>query len=81
MKYAVITLLLLAPAVTTVAVAQDGGGHGPPASPIVVPNPITVPTLPAPTTSPKTLSARAGASLEEMAPAICESRRRSLQSA
>ncbi len=81
MKYAVITLLFLAPALTSVAVAQDGGGHGPPSSPVIVPNPITVPTQPVSTTSTKTLSAHVGASLEDLAPAICESRRRSLQSA
>jgi hypothetical protein len=81
MKYALVTLLFLAPAVTSVAVAQDGGGHGPPSSPVIVPNPITLPTQPATTTTTKSLSAHVGASLEEMAPAISESRRRTLRSA
>jgi hypothetical protein len=49
MKYTIVTLLLMT-AVTTAAVAQDGNGHGPPASPIIVmPQPV-----PAPTTTPST---------------------------
>lgn len=50
MKYAIITLLVTASTVTTVAVAQDGGGHGPPKSPIIVmPQPTPVPTTTSPT--------------------------------
>ena len=49
MKYTIVTLLLMT-SVTTVAVAQDGTGHGPPHSPIIVmPQP-----LPTPTTAPST---------------------------
>lgn len=80
MKYAVITLLLLAPAITTVAVAQEGGGHGPPASaPVIVPKPTTLPTQTAPSGSPKSLSAQVGTSLNEVSPAISVTRRRGLQ--
>jgi hypothetical protein len=51
MKYTIVTLLLMT-AVTTVAVAQDGSGRGPPSSPvIVVPQPVPVPTT-APSTGP-----------------------------
>jgi hypothetical protein len=41
MRYAIGALLIIAPAVTTLALAQDGGGHGPPKSVI-----LTLPTLP-----------------------------------
>jgi len=78
MKYAVITLLLLGSTGATVAVAQDGSGHGPPTVPIVT-TPTTQPTMPAPTGSTSSLSAHAGTSLNEMGPAIAsarESRRR-----
>jgi len=48
MKYTIATLLLMT-SVTTVAVAQDGSGHGPPTSPVIV--------MPQPTTSsPTTVS-------------------------
>ena len=43
MKYTIVTLLLMT-SVTTVAVAQDGSGHGPPNSPIIVTQPVPVPT-------------------------------------
>lgn len=36
MKFAIVTLLLMTSNVATVAVAQDGTGHGPPMSPIIV---------------------------------------------
>ena len=49
MKYTIVTLLLMTSIVTTVAVAQDGTGHGPPKSPIIVmPQPIPVPTTASP---------------------------------
>jgi hypothetical protein len=41
-------LLIMAPAITTVALAQDGGGHGPPKSTILTLP--TLPTIPVPTT-------------------------------
>ena len=51
MKYTIVTLLLMT-SVTTVAVAQDGTGHGPPKSPVIVmPQPVPVPTT-APSTTP-----------------------------
>ena len=78
MKYAVIALLFLAPA--TVAVAQDGGSHGPPASsPIIRPTTTPLPTQPSSTPTSKFLSAHVGTSLEEAGPAISQSRRRALQ--
>jgi hypothetical protein len=79
MKYPVITLLLLASSGATVAVAQDGNGHGPPSAPVVVPTPTTLPTMPAPTGTTKSFSARIDTSLNEIGPAISsarESRRR-----
>jgi hypothetical protein len=51
MKFPIVTLLLMT-SVTTVAVAQDGTGHGPPHSPIIaMPQPAPVPTT-APSTGP-----------------------------
>jgi hypothetical protein len=47
MRYAIVTLLAMTSSVTTVAVAQDGGAHGPPKSPIVI-------AMPRPTTGPTT---------------------------
>ena len=44
MKYAMATLLILTSAVTTAAIAQDGGAHGPPKSVIIV-----IPRMPLPT--------------------------------
>jgi len=41
MRYAIVALLIMAPAVTTVAFAQDGTAHGPPKTAI-----LTLPTLP-----------------------------------
>ena len=43
MRFVIVTLLAMTSAVTTVAVAQDGTGHGPPKSPIIV-----VPQIPLP---------------------------------
>jgi len=49
MKYTIVTLLLMT-SVTTAAVAQDGTGHGPPNSPVIVmPQPVAVPTTASPT--------------------------------
>jgi len=45
MKRTMVTFLVLAATTTTLAIAQDGSGHGPPdVSPIIV-----MPTLPLPT--------------------------------
>lgn len=74
MKYAVIALLFLAPGITTVAVAQEGGGHGPPSMPVIVPSPTTLPTQPVPTGSTKSLSANAGISFDEISPVISDTR-------
>ena len=49
MKCAILTLLVTASLVTTIAVAQDGTGHGPPRSIIVIPQPTPVPTTTSPT--------------------------------
>jgi hypothetical protein len=49
MKFAIVTLLVMTSSVTTVAVAQDGTGHGPPKSPIIVMPQIPVPTPASPT--------------------------------
>jgi len=46
MKYAIVTLLVMTSTVTTVAVAQDGTGHGPPKLPIII---TPQPTTPLPT--------------------------------
>jgi hypothetical protein len=43
MKRTIVTFLVLAATTTTLAVAQDGIGHGPPSSPVIV-----VPQLPLP---------------------------------
>jgi hypothetical protein len=48
MRYALVTLLMLTPALATVAYAQEGAGHGPPKTPTTVPIP-TVPTTSVPT--------------------------------
>jgi len=50
MKYANVTLLVMASTISSVALAQDGGGHGPPRSPIIiaVPQPTPVPRVPVP---------------------------------
>jgi hypothetical protein len=50
MKYAIVTLLFMISTVATVAIAQDGGGHGPPRLPIIVmPQPTPAPTTASPT--------------------------------
>jgi hypothetical protein len=49
MKYAILSLLVTASTLTTIAVAQDGTGHGPPQSIIIMPQPIPVPTTTSPT--------------------------------
>jgi hypothetical protein len=82
MKYALIGLLLMASAGTTVAVAQEGGGRGPPAAPTTVPTPTPQPTVPTQTGTPKSASALLGTSLNETGPAISsgrESRKRGLR--
>jgi hypothetical protein len=82
MKYAVIALLLMASTGTTVAVAQDGGGRGPPTAPATVPTPVPQPTVPTQTGAPKSASALLGTSLNEIGPAISstrESRKRGLR--
>ncbi len=48
MKFAIVTLLVMASA-ATIAVAQDGTGHGPPKSTI-----IATPQIPVPTTASTT---------------------------
>jgi hypothetical protein len=52
MRFTIVTLLAMASTGGTVALAQDGSGHGPPrtwTTPIIV-----VPQIPMPTTSPST---------------------------
>jgi hypothetical protein len=49
MRYTIVTLLVITSAVTTLAVAQDGNGHGPPKSPIIVMPRMPVPTPSSPT--------------------------------
>lgn len=48
MKYVIVALLVMTPAVTAVALAQDGTGHGPPRS-VVVTQPSLPTTIPMPT--------------------------------
>lgn len=74
MKYAVITLVLLASAGTSVAFAQEGNGHGPPTAPATVPTPVVVPTVPTSTGTPKSASAFVGTSLNEIGPVISSTR-------
>jgi len=51
MKYTIVTFLLMT-SVTTVAVAQDGSGQGPPKKTVIVmPQPLPTPTT-APSTGP-----------------------------
>jgi hypothetical protein len=47
MRYAIVAFLIMTPALAPIALAQDGGGHGPPRS-VVVTSP-TLPTIPMPT--------------------------------
>ena len=49
MRYAMATLLAMTSTLGTVAIAQDGGGHGPPDIIIILPQPIPVPTPSSPT--------------------------------
>lgn len=49
MRFATVTFLVMTSAAATIAVAQDGGGHGPPKSSIIV-----VPQIPVPTTASTT---------------------------
>jgi hypothetical protein len=51
MKCAVVTFLVIASTATMLAAAQDGTGHGPPKSPIIVTPPT--PASPATVLSPK----------------------------
>lgn len=41
MRYAIVTLLVIASTATTLAVAQDGNAHGPPKASIIVTQPTT----------------------------------------
>jgi len=50
MKYTIAALFILASAVTTVALAQDGAGQGPPKKSAI----IVMPGIPLPTPSPST---------------------------
>jgi hypothetical protein len=49
MKFAIVTLLAMTSSVTTVVIAQDGNGHGPPMAPIIIMPRAPVPTIPSPT--------------------------------
>jgi hypothetical protein len=52
MRYALVTFFVMASTVATVALAQDGGGRGPPKSPIIImPQPTTLPMPASPTGS------------------------------
>jgi len=51
MKLAIIPLLVMTSAVATVAVAQDGTGHGPPRNPKILVPQTPIPTMPSPTGS------------------------------
>jgi hypothetical protein len=51
MKSAIITLLVMASTVATVAVAQDGTGHGPPRVPKILVPQTPIPRMPSPTGS------------------------------
>jgi len=53
MKLAIAAFMVLAAATANVVVAQEGSGHGPPSTPIIVAPTLPTPTLPAP--APKTL--------------------------
>ena len=78
MKYALMTLFLVASAGTTAAFAQEGTSHGPP--PATMPTPTIIPTtVPATTTPAKTASAHVGTSLYDLGPVISESRKRGLR--
>jgi hypothetical protein len=56
MKSAIVALLVIASTATSVTVAQDGGGQGPPKTQSVVfvtplPTPTSITRMPAPTTT------------------------------
>ena len=51
MKYAGLTLLVMASTAAGFALAQDGAGHGPPRSPIIIVPQIPLPTPGMPTGS------------------------------
>jgi hypothetical protein len=55
MKYAIVAFLVMASTATSVTVAQDGSGQGPPKKSVVIVNPLPIPTsptrAPVPTTS------------------------------
>jgi len=61
MKHAILSLLVMTSTVTTVAVAQDGSGHGPPNTPVIIgPLPASLPTTGSatqPPSPPKLVSA------------------------
>jgi len=60
MKLAILGLLIMTSTATSLAVAQDGSGRGPPKSPIVIgPPPTSLPTTSSPTqqSPPKLVSA------------------------
>ncbi len=46
MRLATVTLLTMTSVLTTVALAQDGGGHSGPKLPTTLPQPAPTPTLP-----------------------------------
>ena len=46
MRHAIVALLVMTSAAATVALAQDGGGHGPPRVVVTLPS---LPTIPVPT--------------------------------
>jgi hypothetical protein len=48
MKYGIVALFFMTSAVTTVAVAQDGNGHGPPGVIIIPRAPVPTPSTPGP---------------------------------
>jgi hypothetical protein len=48
MKTAIAAFLVLAVAAAGVALAQEGSGHGPPSSPIIMPSPLPAPQTASP---------------------------------
>ena len=55
MKLSILSLLVMTWGLTTIALAQEGGGNGPPHQPVSGSAPTTLPTTPlpgAPTTNP-----------------------------
>jgi hypothetical protein len=54
MKYAIVAFLVIASTTTAITIAQDGTGHGPPKSSIIIqpqPTPTSPTRAPAPTTA------------------------------